>query len=274
MTEHDPSIDDEFDDGEELELEPVDQDILEHERQRTLRQSRKAEDSIDINDVYREDNTNDPFEISDLKQFRFSIRHLLILTAFVSVTMALTRLTGACNAIVISFSLTIAASWWYVVQQERRQKHELEIRKQKMKVQVAAQRAAEDGDLSVTTPSPVPDEISFDPPPKQSAFRFAFSMKQLMGAFTVAAVVLGLVYQVGGADNAAVLLGSIALLGLAMHAVGFDPPDAIVLSWWILLVLYIFVSIMAAFTAEQVACATPVYESVLELRELTPSVTI
>ena len=87
----------------------------------------------------------------------------------------------------------------------------------------------------------------------EPAFRFSFSMKEMFGAMTVAAVLFALVRGLGGPNNAALLLGAIALTGLVVHLIGFDPPAVIVLGWWLLLVLYIVVSLWAAFSSGDVA---------------------
>ncbi|NOY40866.1 MAG: hypothetical protein GXP26_03380 [Planctomycetes bacterium] len=262
MTEHDPPLDDD-DDDLELELEPIDPEIIEHKRQQTIRQTRKAEDSVDVNETFDEAAASDPFEISDLKQFRFSIRHLLIVTALLSIAMTVYKSTDACNGTLIIFVLTVVTGWWFVVRKERRQQHELQLRKQEMKARIAAQRAAEDGDLA--TPLPAPAEITFDSPPETPSFRFSFSLKELFGAFTAAALLLGLLSYIGGVQNIALPLGMVALLGLVVHAMGFDPPHLAVLGWWILLVLYILISAMASFSGDQAAVAAPPspFESVL-----------
>ena len=67
-----------------------------------------------------------------------------------------------------------------------------------------------------------------------------------MIAMTTAAVIFGLVQILGGAVNAATMLGFVALVGLVVHALGFEPPDIVVLGWWLILVLYVLLSIAAA----------------------------
>ncbi len=266
MTEHPPtpSEDDDF----ELELEPVDPEILEHERRRTIQRTRKAEDAVNINEVYGSLDASDPFEFDNLKKFRFSIRHLLIVTALLSVAMTIFKYTGPCNGTIITFALTVASAWWFIVRQERRQQIELARQKQELKARIAAQRANEDGDPDAAMPPT--SEVAFDPPPAQPSFRIAFSLKELLGAFTAAALALGFVRLVGGTHNAAMLLGVIALLGLVLHAAGFDPPPLIVLCWWILLVLYLLIGITAAFSADQAANIVPLpsFEPVLALNQI------
>jgi hypothetical protein len=68
----------------------------------------------------------------------------------------------------------------------------------------------------------------------------------MMAAMTTAALIFGLVRVLGGAENAATVLGFIALLGLFVHGVGFRPPSVMVLGWWLILVLYVLLSIFAA----------------------------
>jgi hypothetical protein len=45
------------------------------------------------------------------------------------------------------------------------------------------------------------------------------------------------------------VLGMIALIGLVVHAIGWDPPEMVVLGWWIVLILYIVLSLGAALSA-------------------------
>jgi hypothetical protein len=76
-------------------------------------------------------------------------------------------------------------------------------------------------------------------------FRFRFSLAELMIAMTTAAVIFGLVQILGG-EVAATMLGFIALAGLLVHALGYEPPDVVVLGWWMILALYVLLSIAVA----------------------------
>ena len=60
---------------------------------------------------------------------------------------------------------------------------------------------------------------------------------------TVAAVVLGLIRVFGGAAITATLLGVFALIGLILLAVGYQPPQIVVLGWWLIILLYVAVSL-------------------------------
>jgi hypothetical protein len=81
--------------------------------------------------------------------------------------------------------------------------------------------------------------------PSRQPFRFQFSMWQLLAAMTGAAVILGFVNFLGGPDKAATLLGFLALGGLLAHAMGAEPPDIVVFAWWLILVMYVFLSLGA-----------------------------
>jgi hypothetical protein len=76
--------------------------------------------------------------------------------------------------------------------------------------------------------------------------RFQFSLKQMLVAMISAALIFGLMHVLGGPANTATILGLLALAGLAVHAAGFDPPEIVILGWWLILVLYVFLSIVAA----------------------------
>ena len=102
------------------------------------------------------------------------------------------------------------------------------------------------------TPPPV------DSPPNEAAdmweaelpaaepFRIRFSLRSLMIAMTVAAVSLGMIHFLGGPGPTATILGSIAFVGLIVLALGFEPPQSLILGWWFILLLYVLLTIAGA----------------------------
>jgi len=76
-------------------------------------------------------------------------------------------------------------------------------------------------------------------------FRFNLTKQEATVALVCVAIVLGLIFVLGPGP-AALVLGIIALVGLIFETAGFDGPRMLVLTWWFLLVTYIFVSIIAA----------------------------
>ena len=240
----------EDDDAEEYELEPIDPEILEMERQRVREQARRAEASIDINEVYDDQQTSDPVTWDDFKGFQFSIRHLLILTAVLAILLTL-HVYKSCMGFFILFSIAVAAGWYYVIRREKRELYEKQQR-----------RAASRRHLAAESPEGV-DYSEFDQaeqPVAAPEFRFAFSMKELIGAFTVAAFVFAMVQWLGGAEYAALVLGMVALIGLAVNIIGLEVPALLVLCWWLVLVLYVIVSLWAAFGSggDGAAMAVPI----------------
>ena len=247
MTDNDPLSDDDNDD--EYELEPVDPEILEHERQRGEQKTRQAESTVDVDEAYSESEPTDPITWDDLQRFRFTTRHLLIATALLSVFLTLRELLGNCLGWFIAGTGTLAAGWYFVLSKERRERLVRDLRREEVGQRVAAERGVKIG-VGKLPPEGAADEPRVAVGP---AFRFSFSLKEMFGALTVAAVLFALVRGLGGANNAAMLLGLIALAGLVVHLIGFDPPAVIVLGWWLLLVLYIVVSLWAAFGSGEVA---------------------
>ncbi len=250
MTENNPTFDDENDD--EYELEPVDPEILEHERKRAEFKTRKAEASVDIDEVFRQTELAAPIGLEDFKHFRFTTRHLLIATALLSVVMTLCLTMGSCMGLFVSGGATIAGGWWFVHQRERRHAEKMEQQRRETEARMAAERAAEDGQARESVPLPASLEIDTawdvanDEPP---SFDFSFSLKEFFGAFTTAAVILALV-KLTGPQTMALVLGLTALLGLVLHATGFDPPRVIILGWWILLLMYLLVGLFVAFGSD------------------------
>jgi hypothetical protein len=76
--------------------------------------------------------------------------------------------------------------------------------------------------------------------------RFQFSVIELMIAMSTVAMILGLMRLTGDPSSTATILGFVSLTGLAVHALGFAPPCYLVLGWWLTLMLYVLLSIMAA----------------------------
>ncbi len=243
---------------DELELEPIDPAILEHERQRAERKTREADTAVDIDELYRNVERDDPLNLDDLKQFRFTTRHLLILTALLAVVMTLCELTSIITGLFISFIIALASGWFYTLRRERRQDAAVEKQRREMEARHAAQRE-DDAEGTPRLEQPVAVDINTAwqaaQHESQPEFRFSFSLKEMFVAFTIAAVLLGLI-SLFGRNSMAMILGLTALLGLVLHAMGFDPPPIFVFGWWMLLVLYLLVGLWVA-VSPQVAVAKP-----------------
>ena len=81
---------DEDDDDFELELEPVDPEILAMERQRGQQKTDEAVAKVDFDEIDRERTYGDyDIDWSQLRNFRFTTRHLLIVTAMLALGLTL-----------------------------------------------------------------------------------------------------------------------------------------------------------------------------------------
>lgn len=242
-----------IDDDDDLELEPVDPEVIKHQQERVKRKSREAEDAVDIDEVFDAMDVGDPVDFDRLKQFRFTTRHMLIATAVLAVVMTIITRLGGCMGLFVSGCTALAAGWWFVLREEKRRLAKINEERQRFKARMAAQRAAEDGEpvpeKTANVSSVQYEELNAEwenENASQRDFKFSFSMKELLITFTIAAVMLGSVQLLGGPQNAALLLGLIALVGLVIQAFGVEMPALVTLGWWILMVLYILVSIWAA----------------------------
>jgi hypothetical protein len=232
---------DEDDDDFELELEPVDPEILETERRRGQRKTDEAVAKVDIEEIIREkvgDEYGDYYiNWNWLREFRFTTRHLLILTAVLAIAMALLMGLDGCSGMFVIGLLALGAGWFAVMRQERR----LEAERKRIREGFYASRGAGGAAEAVgAAPSGAPQS--------RFAVKFSYSMKELLIAMTVASVVLGLMFTFGP-EAMAMTLGLIALVGLVAQAVGFDPPRIVVLGWWLLMVFYIIVGVITAISA-------------------------
>jgi hypothetical protein len=67
-----------------------------------------------------------------------------------------------------------------------------------------------------------------------------------MGTFAVAAVVLTIA-TLFGPNTASLILGIVAVLGLAIQVIGIELPGILVFGWWILMLMYVAMSLWAIF---------------------------
>lgn len=239
----DPTLPDDSDD--EFELEAVDPEILEHSRRRTERQIRDTETRAARLEIYEQPEQSDPFTLDDFKAIRFSTRHLLIATALLAIAMAFYVRMGG-GVILIVWLAALGAGWWWVTRKERAVEEARRRRLQEAADRLAAQKN-DDGELIAAKVEPTvfePDEVL----PRKPALSFSFSIKQILGTMAVAAVLLTLA-RLMGPDQAALLLGAVAVVGLVIQILGVELPGIVVFGWWILLVLYLVMSVWAIFFA-------------------------
>jgi hypothetical protein len=234
----------EDDDDFELELEPIDPEILELERQRGGRKTEDAVAKIKFEEIDQAAPHSDyDVDWGKLRQFRFTTRHLLIVTAILALGLTLKVQLGWCMALFVMAVVGIGASWFAVYRAERREAAAREQRRQDF----------------YAGRSDLPASVAIDPadlepaPPPREEFRFAFSVKQMMVTMTAAAVLLAVLRFID-VKALTITLGAIALVGLVIQTFGlFEPAPAVVLAWWVLLVLYLILGLLTAFFPELMA---------------------
>jgi hypothetical protein len=251
----------EEDDDVEYEVEPPDADVIAAEKRRAQEDMALSELSIDVDEIYRarsghRDLTFDPKSIGKF-HFQFRVTHMLVATAVLAVLLTLWRLeilwTVAGLLIISAFGGALAfmefreQRQWVEAQRRFEEKYArrrryLESRNRPPQRAIGESTVYDDvpfrGDISETSAE---NERAADRRP----FRFQFSLWQLFLAMTAAAIVLGMMTLLGGPANTATLLGFIAFGGLLAHAVGADPPEVVILGWWMLLALYVILSLAA-----------------------------
>lgn len=247
-------------DDEEYELEPLDEAA---EARRSKAALDAIESRVDIDEIYREADRNRGSEILEnwVRNFRFQfqVKHLLIATAVLAIVLTLAKLQLFWTALIILFMLSVFGLTMYLSSEDKKQQAEADRKRQLLYARRRAQTARASGAHVVGEPE-IPEEIvrvDIARPPDDverawqearsaAAFRFQFSLRELIITMTVAAAVLGMVRVLGSPATTATVLGLIALFGLMVYALGFEPPQIVVLGWWLTLVLYVVVSIFAA----------------------------
>lgn len=224
------------DDDFELELEAVDPEILEHARQRASRQIEETEIRAARLETYDEPSEADTISLDQLEGFRFTTSHLLIATALLAIVMTVVKLGGGCNGLFFSALGALAFGWWFVLRKEKQERLERERRRAELDARLA------EGKRAITGTPPVAN-IEDDYVPSHPSLHFSFSLKQILGALAVAAVVLTMASLLG-TGTASLFLGIVAVAGLAVFLLGFELPGIIVFGWWVLLAMYVVMSLL------------------------------
>lgn len=249
------------DDGDELELEPLDPTIVNAEQRRAKEIAEAVRISVNIDDIYRDAERSRGAEMLEnwLKNFRFQFqtKHLLIATALLAIALTLSQLGLFWPAVMAVVMLSVAGLYSYLHLQDRKHQEEADRRRDELykrrrelfrqQQANAAGKPTTPVELSPTpsaTPLSVSDDIWAEPKPK-TPFRFQFSLRTLIIAISAAAVLLGVMRLLGGPGPTAVILGFIAVTGLIAHALGFEAPAPLILGWWLILVLYVVLSIVS-----------------------------
>jgi hypothetical protein len=244
------------DDDEDLELEPPDESIEERQKQLALSAIRSR---IDIDEIYRDADRDRGGEILENWfrnfHFQFQLKHLLIATAVLAIILTLIKLELFWTTLIVGVMLSVAGLYAYLRLEEK--KHEIEVDRKRQalyarrRAQLAANMGAPLAEGIESTQQEVPqppnkvDEM-WQEAAKEQAFHFQFSLREMLIVMTAAAVSLALVRLLGGPSATASLLGLVALGGLVAYACGYEPRQNMVLAWWLILLMYVLISICTA----------------------------
>jgi hypothetical protein len=244
------------DDDAELELEPLDETIAERQKQEALR---AIQSRIDIDEVYRDAERDRGGEIMEnwFRNFRFQfqLRHLLIATAVVAIILTLIKLQFFWTTLIVGVMLSTAGLYLYLRIEEKKLEVEADRRRQALYARRRAQMAANMGaplagqfEANVETAPPPTNKVDeiWQQATNEQKFHFQFSLRQMLVVMTAAAITLALVRLLGGPSATASVLGLLALGGLVVYAFGYEPPQNMILAWWLILVMYVLISICTA----------------------------
>jgi hypothetical protein len=248
-------------DDEELELEPLDPAIVNAEQRHAEEIAERVRASIDIDAVYRDADRTRSEEIVEgwIRNFKFrpQIKHVAYATAALTVLIAVSSLGQAFPFFAILTICCVGGLYLYLTWQDQKQQAEALRRREAIyaKRRAAMQRggaetestqpaAEEEIEAANRGPAAAPYVRTELPPGKP--FQLRFSMRSLLILLTIAAVSFGMIRVLGGPGPTATILGFMAVAGLLVHAFGFDPPQAVVLVWWLILALYVILSIVGA----------------------------
>lgn len=231
------------DDDAELELAPIDPDVLASERARHQRKIDDVVSRVDVDELVRETSIDDDLKIDweGWKSFRFSTIHLLGLTAALAVLLTVLRSPQRGLAFFILIILALAGGWYWVLSKERILANAREARKKELIAKGFGTAFANHEAAKVAA-------AEFEPARPLRGFRFSFSIAQVLITMTVAAVAMTLLHLVGG-QVLSLSLGLLAAAGFLVYMLGFEVAPILVFGWWMLLLLYLIVGVITALAS-------------------------
>ena len=256
-----PSPPPDDDDDAEYELEAPDPAIASAEERHAKEVAEYVKTSIDIDDIYREVERNRGTEILEEWarnfKFRFQVKHLFIATALLSIMLTLSNLGLFWPALVGFIMISVAGLYAYIKWEESKQQAEADRKLKELyarrREQLRAKGIGADGGPPIAPAESTAETAAtaaanvndiWQDSTEREPFRFQFSLKTLIIAMTAAAITLGVIRILGGPAPTATILGFIAVTGLIVHALGFEPPRPVILGWWLILVLYVLLSLL------------------------------
>lgn len=241
-----PATGSEDDDEGDYELEGPDEQMLEAAHRRAEAEIEAARSSVDVDALYREaDAETDWSAMWQGYRFQFQTKHLLLLTAVVAVITTAILEAGPAATIILGVLFCLAGAHAYLGWREHQRQQRLELRR--MQIYQRAHLARAGTPVAELPPLESVEEVP-EPVVEPEPFRFSPSRNELIATIAIATAIFCLIYFVGP-NSASLLLGLLALGGLVVRAVGFQPPGTVVLGWWLILVMYVVASLLSAFRA-------------------------
>ena len=234
---------------DEYELEPPDAEVSAFKDRASQEILSVAESRIDVDELFRkEDRFDHDKMLADFVGnggFRFQTKHLLIATAILAIYLAVGQVIGYPGATLLLFIVGISGTLYYMNQRERLHQVQLAERKRIFKAQLQAKQKGASAPAGLSPLPNEPDETWKKAMEQASSLKFRGSPRQVLIAFAVAVIVVALCTWTGGPLVAALLLGTIAAVGIGVYVVGYEPPDQLVLIWWWSMCLYVVMSLFS-----------------------------
>jgi hypothetical protein len=244
-------------DDAHYELEPPDPDVLSSEQRMAAERIAAAARSIDADELLREDVRRLDIEVVDdwmrTLRFQFQIKHMLWATAFVALLVAVGNYSWW-SSILLGVLITVGGMLTFLSWKEK--EHEAVVAERRRQLYAkrdtpagaTADAAPSDATPAEAAQSPEPAAPRSPQPPLVQQLLSFCTPRELLVASIVAVVLLALVGSLLGVATMASCLGILALVGVAIQAVGVEMPRIVTLSWWLMLVLYILLSAILVLT--------------------------
>lgn len=248
----------EEDDDEDYELEPIDPHVLENQKKLASQAVDEAEATLDITELYAErDRLQELEAFSKDFTFQFGLKHMLMATAGLAILLSLAKIFSGFGALILVALVGLGGAHLYLGWKDRKRIARIQEKRDAIVAMNRAQRAgdATAGDARKklaeleARQTAAASEERLLPQVDRPPLKIAFSVKEILIAMAVAAVALGFLKIVGGSlgyDITAAILGLVSVAGLAYYAIGFEAPPVVVLGWWVVILMYIVVSIVSA----------------------------
>lgn len=239
---------------DDYELLPPDEDVIAGEKKRAEEAVHHASKAVDLDELYREDNSVTIQEVEQYLQdfkFQFGTKHLLMAMTAFALLFVLGRYVFESGALIVVLTFTALASiYGWFTWQEHKRRQEWERKRDKL-----YRRHQERHDEDIETSVDSPDEswrgitrqdsslAAWDAAVARPPIRLSFSTFDLLTVATLLCIAMVAV-ALWGLPGATLACGILLVGGVMWNMLLPHPPQGLASGLWVLVLFYVGLNVL------------------------------